>query len=127
MAAQQETKKLEEVVDKTVDKKEEDELDAIIGEIESMNQEVMKPNEVKTAKKSASVTPIRSKTANTGTESQSLKLELTGSLNLRLAFSSGSKSIDLICQDDALICRFADGTEFRIPIQDSVASDKKAA
>lgn len=46
---------------------------------------------------------------------QSLKLELKGSINLKLCFSSGERSIEVFCAEEALICRMADGTEFKIP------------
>lgn len=46
---------------------------------------------------------------------QSLKLELKGSINLKLCFSSGDRSIEVFCAEEALICRMADGTEFKIP------------
>ena len=68
------------------------------------------------ANKSASVTPIRAVSPkSSGSSEQALKLEFTGPINLKLQFSSGSRSIELICGDDTLICRMADGTEFRIP------------
>ena len=46
---------------------------------------------------------------------QSLKLELKGSINLKLCFNSGERSIEVFCAEEALICRMADGTEFKIP------------
>ncbi|MGE3260364.1 MAG: hypothetical protein AB7K68_01160 [Bacteriovoracia bacterium] len=46
---------------------------------------------------------------------QALNLELTGVINLKLCFSNGERSIEILCNEDALVCRMADGTEFRIP------------
>lgn len=46
---------------------------------------------------------------------QALTMELTGVVNLKLCFSSGDRSIELLCTEEALLCRMADGTEFRIP------------
>ncbi len=46
---------------------------------------------------------------------QALTLELTGQINLKLNFSSGERSIEVFCTEEALLCRMADGTEFRIP------------
>ena len=46
---------------------------------------------------------------------QSLRLELKGSINLKLCFASGERRIEVFCGEEALICRMADGTEFKIP------------
>jgi hypothetical protein len=46
---------------------------------------------------------------------QALTLELTGVINLKLCFSSGERSIEVFCTEESLLCRMADGTEFRIP------------
>jgi len=46
---------------------------------------------------------------------QSLTMELTGVVNLKLCFASGERSIEVICTEEALLCKMADGTEFRIP------------
>lgn len=54
--------------------------------------------------------------------SQSLTMELTGTLNLKLGFTTGSKSVELICTDEALVCRFGDGTEVRIPTENPRAA-----
>jgi hypothetical protein len=42
-------------------------------------------------------------------------MELSGVVNLKLCFASGDRSIEVHCTEEALICRMADGTEFRIP------------
>jgi hypothetical protein len=56
---------------------------------------------------------------------QRLALEMTGVINLKLSFSQGERSIELICSEETLICRMADGAEFRIPT--GVAKKRKAA
>jgi hypothetical protein len=76
-----------------------------------------------TAPAEKAVAEVRQLTSNgNGTHSefaadaeQSLKLELKGSINLKLVFSSGERSIEVFCAEEALICRMADGTEFKIP------------
>lgn len=67
------------------------------------------------SQKPATVTPIRANTGKNSGGDQALKLEFTGPINLKLQFNSGSRSIELICSDETLVCRMADGTEFRIP------------
>ena len=64
----------------------------------------------------------RAKPVGNGAISQSLTLELTGTLNLKLGFVTGTKSVELICTDDALVCRFGDGTEVRIPTENPRAA-----
>jgi len=64
--------------------------------------------------------------AEENTEKQTLSLELSGSINLKLYFSSGERSIEVSCGEDAMICRLADGSEFRIPFG-TVANNKKSA
>lgn len=61
-------------------------------------------------------------------EKQSLSLELSGTMQIKLHFASGGRSIEISCSDDAMICKFADGTEFRIPVGKSqdIASKKSA-
>ncbi len=91
----------------------EDELDALIEDLaqsESLEAKRDTSTEEET-KPMAEVVPM--KTAETA--EQSLKLELRGSINLKLIFSSGERSIEVFCTEDALICRMADGTEFKIP------------
>jgi hypothetical protein len=58
---------------------------------------------------------------------QSLKMELQGVVNLKVNFSSGGRSIELVCSEDALVCRMADGTEFRIPLNQAGGAKRNAA
>lgn len=98
----------------------DDELDEIIQDI---SQEAPKAEVVQT-QAAPKVVPMntKNKSAQKNTE-QCLSLELTGSINLKLCFSSGERSIEVFCTEEALICRMADGTEFRIP----TGMNKKAA
>jgi hypothetical protein len=57
---------------------------------------------------------------------QALKLEFTGPINLKLAFTTGNKTIEISCSDDALVCKMADGTEFKIPTS-ALGSARKSA
>jgi len=47
--------------------------------------------------------------------SQSMTLEVQGNLHLKLVFQQGDKAIELRLDENILICKMADGTEFRIP------------
>lgn len=47
--------------------------------------------------------------------SQSMTLEVQGNLHLKLVFQQGDKSIELRLDENILVCKMADGTEFRIP------------
>jgi hypothetical protein len=79
--------------------------------------------------KPANVTPIRTNTVKnvaTGSPDQALKLEFTGPINLKLSFTSGSRTIELVCSDETLVCRMADGTEFKIPTG-GISSVRKSA
>ncbi len=99
----------------------DDELDQII---QDMSQE----DEQATAEPPLSIVAAeKSYAAPSSTRGdQSLTMELQGVVNLKVNFSSGGRSIELVCSEEALVCRMADGTEFRIPIGAS-ASKKKAA
>lgn len=91
------------------DKKEdisEDELDQII-------QDMSKEEEAEPVAKPALVAVQKKESA--ASSPQSLTLEMNGVINLKLCFKSGERSIDVTCSEEALICRMADGTEFRIP------------
>lgn len=57
-------------------------------------------------------------------EAQMLSMELTGALNLKLCFTGNGRKIEVHCTQDFLICRMADGTEFKIPT--GIASRKVA-
>jgi hypothetical protein len=86
----------------------DDEIDQIIEDI-SKEEAVAKPT-------SAPLSLVQGeKMSKNNEKEQALTLELTGVVNLKLCFSSGERSIELICTEEALLCRMADGTEFRIP------------
>ena len=57
---------------------------------------------------------------------QGLTMEMQGVVNLKVCFTSGDRAIEIICSEDILICRMADGTEFRIPTGFSVAKKDAA-
>lgn len=64
----------------------------------------------------ATVTPIKAAAKSYEKKpGQNLSLELSGVVNLKLNFSSGERSIEVTCTEEALLCRMADGTEFKIP------------
>ena len=96
-------------VDQSMEKISDDELDQII---QDMEQE--EPPKEETQSK---VVPMSVKNGGktSSTQEQCLSLELTGAINLKLCFSSGERSIEVFCTEEALICRMADGTEFKIP------------
>jgi hypothetical protein len=58
---------------------------------------------------------------------QSLTMELQGVVNLKVNFSSGGRSVELVCSEEALVCRMADGTEFRIPLNLAAGAKRNAA
>jgi hypothetical protein len=106
------------------DEMSDDDLDQIIQDISKEETE----EEVEAPAKAAAPAPatVASNVSTLGVRTakkplaavkaeQSLNLELTGVINLKLCFSSGERSIEVLCTEDALICRMADGTEFRIP------------
>ncbi len=103
------------------DKKEdisEDELDQII-------QDMSKDEEPEVKAKPAVVAVQGKRTSAAPSSQQALTLEMNGVINLKLSFKNGDRNIEVICSEDALVCRMADGTEFRIPTGDSKA--RKAA
>jgi hypothetical protein len=57
---------------------------------------------------------------------QGLTMELQGVVNLKVCFTSGDRAIEIVCSEDALVCRMADGTEFRIPTGFSVGKKDAA-
>ncbi len=103
------------------DKKEdisEDELDQII-------QDMSKDEEAEVKAKPA-LTSVQSKKSDpVASSNQALMLEMSGVINLKLSFKNGDRSIEVICSEEALVCRMADGTEFRIPT--GVGKVRKAA
>jgi hypothetical protein len=104
------------------DKKEdisEDELDQIIQDM-SKEDEVVVP-----IKPTASSAQGKNVSVSSASSPQSLTLEMNGAINLKLSFKSGERSIEVSCTEEALICRMADGSEFRIPVGDGKA--RKAA
>lgn len=106
----------------------DDELDQII---QDMSQE--DEPEAEAPKPVADVVPM--KKAPTKLESvssdpvpsaeQRLALEMTGVINLKLSFTQAERSIEVICTEETLICRTADGAEFRIPT--GIQKARKAA
>ena len=80
-----------------------------------------KDEEIEVKAKAASVIAIPAKktapaTSTAGSSSaQNLTLEMNGVINLKLTFKNGDRNIEVICSEEALVCRMADGTEFRIP------------
>lgn len=92
----------------TEDEISDAELDQIIEDI-SKDDQVAKA--ATAPQLSVAKTPSKPKTK----DEQALTLELTGVINLKLCFSSGERSIEVFCTEEALLCRMADGTEFRIP------------
>lgn len=88
----------------------DDDLDQIIQEMSKEDEAEVK------AAPAAPVSIVGKKTKAVAPSSdQALSLELTGVVNLKLCFSSGERSIEVLCTEEALVCRMADGTEFRIP------------
>jgi len=69
---------------------------------------------------------VKPEAEKTNAGDQSLKMELQGVVNLKVNFSSGGRSVELICSEEALVCRMADGTEFRIPLNAGAAKRNAA-
>jgi hypothetical protein len=86
----------------------EDELDQIIQDM-AAEEEPAAPQPIPLHKH----VPAKAKAKKSA--EQSLTMELTGVVNLKLCFASGDRSIEVICTEEALLCKMADGTEFRIP------------
>lgn len=103
----------------------DEDLEKIMQEINSIEQE---SNYVETG--GAAVRNIadhsRAKTTDAGSSPQSLTLELNGTLQLKLIFTSGARSMELSCNEDGLTCRLADGSEFRVPLTQGSATRKTA-
>jgi len=85
----------------------EDELDQIIQDMskDESSEDVKPVLEVVQSKKK---TPVSA-------SNQALTLEMNGVVNLKLHFKNGDRSIEVLCSEDYLTCRMADGTEFKIP------------
>lgn len=62
----------------------------------------------------SNVTPIKSGDATPNFESNSMRLDFTG--NISLCFTVGGKTVELQCSESSLVCKLADGTEFKVPI-----------
>lgn len=112
----------------------EDDLDKIMKDIVTEEEEAAEaaPEAVVTPISAApQVTPIRSvepKRTSSGGGEQALKLEFSGPINLKLQFTTGNRTIELNCTDEALVCRMADGTEFRMPTGATTSTaNKKSA
>ena len=80
----------------------EKELDQIIADISRED-----------ARQSTPVSPTSPRVARTAP--QSMTLEVQGNLHLKLVFQQGDKFIELRLDENILVCKMADGTEFRIP------------
>jgi hypothetical protein len=88
----------------------EDELDQIIADM--AKDEGGEPS----GKAAVSLASVKSSpSAPRASSEQVLSMELQGVINLKLCFSNGDRNIELRCTEETLICRMADGTEFRIP------------
>lgn len=101
----------------------EDELDQII---QDMSKE--EPAETGSAEEKPALTLVRGRKGQPAPEAssqQALTLEMSGVVNLKLCFKNGDRNIEVICSEESLVCRMADGTEFRIPTGNSKA--RKAA
>ncbi|HEY8279953.1 MAG TPA: hypothetical protein VIH99_10030 [Bdellovibrionota bacterium] len=93
----------------------EDELDQII-------QDMSKDEGEASAKPALEAVQGKKKSASS---QQALTLEMNGVINLKLCFKDGDRVIEVVCSEEALVCRMADGTEFRIPT--GIAKVRKAA
>ena len=93
----------------------DDDVDHIIQEISEEDPSFssnVSPLTVATSVEKPAPVPTKSSSENL---EQCLTLELKGSIQLTLCFVSGDRRIEVICGEDALVCRMADGTEFKIP------------
>jgi putative NADH-flavin reductase len=89
----------------------DEDLEKIMQEINSIEQESA------VQETSAAALPQNVKAFPKGEKtSQSLTMELNGSIQLRLVFASGARSMEISCDESGFICRLADGSEFRIPM-----------
>lgn len=116
--------------------KQDEDLDSIMQELANLDQEVgMSATTEATAAAPNSPEPVTnmrqarrarmSAASSAAPTTQALTLELTGSLNLKLSFSTGARQVELVCTEDALVCRFGDGTEVRIPTENPKAISTK--
>ncbi len=96
----------------------DDEIDQIIEDI-SKEETPAKPA-------AAPLSLVQGEKMSTKDKEQALTLEMNGVINLKLCFSSGERSIEVLCTEEALLCRMADGTEFRIPTGIQSAKRKSA-
>ncbi len=101
----------------------EDELDQIIQDM-SKDEDEAEPSE---SPKQPALEMVQSKKKSGPMPSsqQALTLEMNGVVNLKLCFKNGERSIEVHCTEEFLLCRMADGTEFRIPT--GVSKARKAA
>jgi hypothetical protein len=102
----------------------EDELDQIIQDMSK--DDVEEP--AATAEKPALelVQGKKKESGFTANSKQALTLEMNGVVNLKLCFKNGDRAIEVLCTEEHLICRMADGTEFKIPTGVNKASRKTA-
>lgn len=73
----------------------------------------------------AKVTPMPAKTVAPEGE-QKLSMTVQGNMTLSLGFASGSSSLEIVCEGDAMVCRLANGMEIRVPISGEEAAKKSA-
>lgn len=93
----------------------EDELDQIIQDM-SKDEEAGETEAAASAPKAApALELVQGAKKKGGSSSQALTLEMNGVVNLKLCFKNGERSIEVHCTEEHLLCRMADGTEFKIP------------
>ncbi len=108
-------------------------VEASVPAVEDAPQEKMTPvapdvNSAPTQDLESNVTPISRSTApapKAEAGGQALTMKLSGSMTLELEFESGGRTVTLVCDDDALVCRFGDGTEVRIPAENAKGNPLK--
>jgi hypothetical protein len=93
----------------------EDELDQIIQDMskdepeEAASPQASVPTMELVQSKKKAASPVSS------SSQQALTLEMNGVVNLKLCFKNGERSIEVHCTEEHLLCKMADGTEFKIP------------
>ena len=116
---------MSEILD-SQDDMSEDELDQIIKDMSEGEDDVQPPMEKSKESSSPVMELVQSKKVEAAGEpvkvapvsmaaQQTLSLEMNGVINLKLCFKNGDRSVEVQCTEDFLVCRMADGTEFRIP------------
>jgi len=88
----------------------QDDLEQIIQDMSKDDEEAEAP-----AKPVLELVQSKKASAQAVNAQQALTLEMNGVINLKLCFKNGERSIEVLCTEEALVCKMADGTEFRIP------------